>query len=156
MHENIKGYYVYSTFVFVFGIGLFGFLGYLFYDLIIKLTTTQISNVTLLQSLITLIITVFVGGYFSKSLEYRNSKRLNNIKIQSDIALTIIDLAGLILRNENREHSKQLLINENFKVKIFFDDEVVKVINELCSTDNENELKRIYNIMVDKMKKCIK
>ncbi len=155
MNENKKGYWIYSVAVIIFFVALFGFWGYLIYDLILKLSTTNITNITLIQTIITLVVTVFIGGYFSKGLEFRNNKRLNSLKIQSDIAIIIIDLAGLIIRNENREYNIQLLKNENFKVKLFFDDEAVKAINEFCDSDDKN-FKHYYNTIVDCMKKCIK
>ena len=56
MKETQKGYWIYSVIAIIFGMGLFAFFAYLLYDLIVKLATTEISNDTLIQSLITLII----------------------------------------------------------------------------------------------------
>lgn len=76
-----KGYWIYSVIAIIFGFGLFGWFGYLVYDLIIKLSEKDFSNNTVIQALITLIVIVFIGGYFSKWLELRNNKKLNYIKL---------------------------------------------------------------------------
>lgn len=60
MKEDKKGYWIYSIFAVIFGMALLGFMVYLLYDLILKLATTEITNGTLVQSFITLIITVFL------------------------------------------------------------------------------------------------
>ena len=62
MNDNKKGYYVYSCVAVFFGMALFAFLGWLIYDLILKLSNQDFSNNTVVQALITLIITVFIGG----------------------------------------------------------------------------------------------
>lgn len=80
MNENKKGYWIYSIVAIIIGMSLFAFLGYLIYDLILKLADKDFSNNTVIQALITLIITVFIGGYFSKWLEYKIQKRLNCTK----------------------------------------------------------------------------
>ena len=63
MKKN-KGYWIYSIVAIIFGMSLFAFFAYLIYDLIIKLSEKDFSNNTVIQALITLIITVFLGGYF--------------------------------------------------------------------------------------------
>lgn len=153
MKETQKGYWIYSVIAIIISIGLFAFLAYLLYDLIIKLATTEISNGTLIQSLITLIITVFIGGYFSKNLEHRNSKRLETYKVQKDIALNIIDLMGMIVHNINKEQATQLLIVESYKVKLFFDDELLKTINNFCQEKDSNKYNSYYIDVTDKLKK---
>lgn len=75
-----RGYWIYSIIAIIFGMSLFGFLGYLLYDLILKLSKEDFSNNTVIQALITLIVTVFIGGYFSKFLEYKFSKKANYMK----------------------------------------------------------------------------
>ena len=67
--ESKKGNYIYSIIILIAFFVLLGFFGYLVYDLIIKLSEKDFSNNTVIQALITLIITVFLGGYFSKYLE---------------------------------------------------------------------------------------
>lgn len=153
MKETQKGYWIYSIIAIIFGIGLFAFFAYLVYNLIIKLATTEISNDTLIQSLITLIITVFIGGYFSKGLEQRNNKKLETYKVQKEVALNIIDLVGMIVHNNNREQAIQLLIVENYKVKLFFDDELLKVINDFCQEKDTTKYNLYYIDITDKLKK---
>lgn len=153
MKETQKGYWIYSVIAIIFGMGLFAFFAYLLYDLIIKLTTTEISNDTLIQSLITLIITVFIGGYFSKGLEQRNNKKLETYKVQKEVALNIIDLIGMIVHNNNKEQAIQLLIVDSYKVKLFFDDELLKVINNFCQEKDINKYNLYYIDITDKLKK---
>ncbi len=153
MKETQKGYWIYSVIAIIFGMGLFAFFAYLLYDLIIKLATTEISNDTLIQSLITLIITVFIGGYFSKGLEQRNNKKLETYKVQKEVALNIIDLVGMIIHNNNKEQAIQLLIVESYKVKLFFDDELLKVINNFCQEKDTNKYNLYYIDITDKLKK---
>lgn len=156
MKETQKGYWIYSIITIIFFIGLFAFVAYLLYDLVMKLATTQISNDTLIQSLITLIITVFIGGYFSKYLEHRNNKRLETYKTQKEIALNIIDLMGMIIYNKNKEQAIQLLIAESYKVKLFFDDELLKSINSFCQEKDTNKYNEYYIDITDKLKKFFK
>lgn len=151
-HVNHKGYYVYSIITVIVFVGLFGFIGYLIYDVVIKLATNQFSNLTLIQSILTLIATVFLGGYFSKSLELKNNKKMETYKTQKEIAIKIIDLAGLIIRNEEKGRALNLLLNENYKVKLFFDDDLVLLINTFL----ENADKSTYIEIIDTLKKYFK
>lgn len=64
MNKNNKGYWIYSIIAIIFGMSLFAFFAYLIYDLIIKLSEKDFSNNTVVQALITLVITVFLGGFF--------------------------------------------------------------------------------------------
>lgn len=153
MNEEKKGYWIYSIFAIIFGMSLMGFIVYLFYDLIIKLTTTEITNETLVQSFITLIITVFAGGYFSENLKQKSNKNLEKFKVQQKIALNIIDFMGMIVRGDNIETAKQLLINESYKVKLFFDDEILKSINAFCTEKNKEKYSIHYNNIVSLLKK---
>ena len=121
--------------------------------MIVKLATTEISNDTLIQSLITLIITVFIGGYFSKGLEQRNNKKLETYKVQKEVALNIIDLMGMIVNNKNKEQAIQLLIVESYKVKLFFDDELLKSINNFCQEKDTSKYNLYYIDITDKLKK---
>lgn len=153
MKETQKGYWIYSVIAIIFGMGLFAFFAYLLYDLIVKLATTEISNDTLIQSLITLIITVFIGGYFSKGLEQRNNKKLETYKVQKEVALNIIDLMGMIVNNKNKEQAIQLLIVESYKVKLFFDDELLKSINNFCQEKDTSKYNLYHIDITDKLKK---
>ena len=153
MKETQKGYWIYSVIAIIFGMGLFAFFAYLLYDLIVKLTTTEISNDTLIQSLITLIITVFIGGYFSKGLEQRNNKKLETYKVQKEIALNIINLMGMILYNNNKEQAIKLLIVESYKVKLFFDDDLLTSINNFCQEKNTSKYNTYYVDITNKLKK---
>lgn len=152
MKETQKGYWIYSVIAIIFGMGLFAFFAYLLYDLIVKLATTEISNDTLIQSLITLIITVFIGGYFSKGLEQRNNKKLETYKVQKEVALNIIDLMGMIVHNNNKEQAIQLLIVESYKVKLFFNDELLKSINNFCQEKDTSKYNLYYIDITNKLK----
>ena len=134
MNENKKGYYVYSCIAVIFGMGLFAFFGWLIYDLILKLSNQDFSNNTVVQALITLIITVFIGGYFSKWLEIRNHKKLELYKIRTSISLKIIDLATILYHHPESMEAKELLIAESHKVKLYFDDDLLKNLNQLLLT----------------------
>ncbi|WP_410771960.1 hypothetical protein [Fontibacillus sp. BL9] len=107
---------------------------------------------TLIQSIATLIGTVFIGGDFSKSLEYKNNKRMEEYKTQKEIALRIIDLAGLIIRNEETLKATNLIINENLKVKLFFDDKAVQYVNAIITNKDPDN----YNNLIEHLKKYFK
>ena len=128
---------------------LFAFIGYLICDLIIKSADT---NNTLLQALITLIITVFIGVYFSKWLELRNTKKIELYKIQTNISLVLIDLASEYARNIKNDDIKSLLINESIKVKLYFPD---SVLNNFINTSKENIVGN-YNLLTEELRKNIK
>lgn len=151
-HSNQKGYYVYSTITIIVFVALFGFIGYLLYDIVVKAGTNKFSNMTLVQSIATLIGTVFIGGYFSKSLEYKNNRRMEEYKTQKEIALRIIDLAGLIIRNEEISKATDLLINENLKVKLFFDDKAVNYVNAFITNKDPDN----YNNLIEHLKTYFK
>lgn len=154
MNENKKGYWIYSIVAIVVIVGMLSFIGYLIYDLIIKLADKDLSNNTVVQALITLIITVFIGGYFSKSLEYRNSKKIQLHKTRTDIALQFIELASEYYRKRNME-IKSMLIFESAKVKLFFDDETLKKMNKFIESSDENIIDN-YNSLIDSLKGKIK
>ena len=153
MNENKKGYYVYSCIAVVFGIALFAFFGWLIYDLILKLSNQDFSNNTIVQALITLIITVFIGGYFSKWLEIRNHKKLELYKIRTSISLKIIDLATVLYHHPESIEAKELLIAESHKVKLYFDDDLLKNLNQFMTEEDKG---LYYNIVIDELKKHIK
>jgi ABC-type multidrug transport system fused ATPase/permease subunit len=153
MNENKKGYYVYSCIAVIFGMGLFAFFGWLIYDLILKLSNQDFSDNTVVQALITLIITVFIGGYFSKWLEIRNHKKLELYKIRTSISLKIIDLATILYHHPESMEAKELLIAESHKVKLYFDDDLLKNLNQfMCEEDKD----LYYNRVIDDLKKNIK
>lgn len=152
LESNNKGYYIYSIFAILGFLVLFGFVIYLVYDLLVKLSTNQFTNATVIQSIIALFITVFLGGYYSKSIEHKNHIKLEKFKSQKEISLRIIDLAGLIIRDEDLERAKALLMNENYKVKLLFNDNTVMAINKfLEKPDNET-----YNKLMEELKSFFK
>ena len=153
MNDNKKGYYVYSCIAVIFGMALFAFLGWLIYDLILKLSNQDFSNNTVVQALITLIITVFIGGYFSKWLEIRNHKKLELYKIQTSISLKIIDLATILYHHPESIKAKELLIAESHKVKLYFDDNLLKNLNQFMREEDKGQY---YNKVIDELKKNIK
>ena len=153
MNENKKGYYIYSCVAVVFGMALFGFLAWLIYDLIFKLSGQDFSNNTVVQALITLIITVFIGGYFSKWLEIRNHKKLELYKIRTSISLRIIDLATLLYYHPESKEAKELLIAESHKIKLYFNDELLKNVNQFIREENKEQC---YDIVIDELKRNIK
>lgn len=153
MNDNKKGYYVYSYVAVIFGMALFAFLGWLIYDLILKLSNQDFSNNTVVQALITLIITVFIGGYFSKWLEIRNHKKLELYKIQTSISLKIIDLATILYHHPESIEAKELLIAESQKVKLYFDVNLLKNLNQFMCEEDKGQY---YNKVIDELKKNIK
>ena len=156
MEDSIhkKGYWIYSIIAIIFGMTLIAFLGYLIYDLIIKLADKDFSNNTVIQALITLIITVFIGGYFSKWLEIRNSKKLSLYNTKIDISLKIIDLSSEYYRHQSEE-IKNMLIFESSKVKLFFNDDILRRLNVFIES-NRKDLMTNYNLLIDELKKNIK
>lgn len=155
MEVRKKGYWIYSIVAIIVGMALFAFIGYLIYDLIIKLADKDFSNNTVIQALITLIITVFIGGYFSKWLELRNTKKIELYKIQTNISLVLIDLASEYTRDIKNDKIRSLLINESIKVKLYFSDSVLKVLNNFINTSKEN-IAENYNLLTEELRKNIK
>lgn len=153
MNENKKGYWVYSVLVVLFFILLIAFAFYLIYDLIIKLADKDFSNNTVIQALITLIVTVFIGGYFSKWLEIKNAKKIELFKIQREISLRVIDYATILYYHPESSEAKELLVSESSKVKLYFDDDTLKAINNFITQENKD---LFYNDLMDKLKKAIK
>lgn len=156
MDENItkKGYWIYSIFAIIFGMALFAFLGYLIYDLIIKLAEKDFSNNTVIQALITLIITVFVGGYFSKWIENKFTKRNELYKTRISLSLRLIDLASEYYRN-NTSEIRDILIFESAKVKLFFDDDTLKKLNKFIES-NKKDMIQNYNLLIEDLKDKVK
>ncbi len=154
MNENKKEYWIYSIIAIIIGMSLFAFIGYLIYDLILKLADKDFSNNTVIQALITLIITVFIGGYFSKWLEYKNTKKTKLYETRIDISLSLIDLASEYYRNRSNE-VKNILIFESAKVKLFFEDETLKKMNNFIESDDKNIIDN-YNALIDNLKGKLK
>lgn len=152
MDKTKKGYWIYSIVAVIFGMMLLAFIGWLIYDLIIKLSEKDFSNNTVVQALITLVVTVFIGGYFSKRLELRNAKDLELYKIRKDISLTIVDLSSEFIYAPNNERIKQLLIAESKKVKLYFTDDALLIMNNFIMSDNKIDL---YDKLIDELKKEI-
>ena len=155
MELSKKGYWIYSIIAIITGMVLVAFIVYLIYDLIIKLADKDFSNNTVIQALITLIITVFIGGYFSKWLELRNTKKIELYKIQTNISLVLIDLASEYTRNIKNEDIRSLLITESIKVKLYFSDSVLQALNNFINTSVEN-ITENYNILTEELRKNIK
>lgn len=151
MNKNQKGYWIYSVVAVIFGMALFAFVAYLIYNTIIKLSERDFSNNTVVQALITLFVTVFIGGYFSKWLERRNAKKVELYKIQTAISIKLIDLGSEYLYNP-QENIKRLLITESHKVKLYFSDSVLKALNGYITSRNEE----YYNILIEELRKNIK
>lgn len=151
--EKNVGYWVYSTIAVLAGFGLFFLFGFMIYDLILRLAAQDFSNNTVIQALITLVVTVFIGGYFSKWLERRNTKKLETYKIQSQLALTIVDLTSAYIYAPGDEQLQMALVRESSKVKLFFDDETLKKLNEFINAEDK---KAAYDPVIDCLKKKIK
>ena len=153
MNENKRGYWIYSIVTIIVFVGLFAFWGWLIYDLIIKLSDKDFSNNTVVQALSTLVVTVFIGGYFNKWLEIRNSKKLELYKIQTAISLKLIDLASAAIHNSDNEQILDLLICESSKVKLYFPDSVLKELNSFIGA---NDKKNYYDPLINELRKNIK
>lgn len=160
MNENKKGYWIYSVIAIIVGVGLFAFWAYLIYDLILKLAKQDLSNNTMIQSLITLVTTVFLGGYFSKWLERRNAKKLEVFKIQKDIALKVIDYVTILYYHPDDTSVKELLAAESIKVKLYFDDETLKILNEFIKSTESVSFDviktQLYDNVSNQLKKVVK
>ena len=160
VNENKKGYWIYSIVAIIIGMSLFAFWGYLGYDLVLKLSEKDFSNNTVVQALFSLVTTVFLGGYFTKLLERRNAKKLEVFKIQKDISLTIIDYATDLYYHPENERVKELLKAETTKVKLYFDDDVLKAIIAFidCMDNNEfrDQKESLYENLSTQLKKSIK
>ena len=153
MNKRKRGYWVYSIVAIIIGFALFGFWGYLVYDLLLKMSEKDFSNNTVIQALISLIVTVFLGGYFSKYLERRNAKKLELLKTQKDIAIRIIDLASEYCYDPRNEEKKHLLFAEKAKVQLFFNDETLAAMEPYL---NDGPTKEGYAQIVNVMQKAIK
>lgn len=153
MNETKPGYFLYSTFAVLFFVALIGFISYLLYDLLFKLSLQDFTNNTVIQALITLVITVFFGGYFTKSLELRGLKKIELYKIRNTIALKVIDLASAFYHNPNEEKILHLLIAESSKIKLYFPDEVLKSLNEFIK-DNQAKVTN-YNNLINELQRNV-
>lgn len=154
MNENKKGYWIYSTIVVIFSISFFAYALWLICYLIYKLSTAPITNGIILQSIVTLFMTVILGGYFSKWLEHRNAKKLELYKIRTAISLSVIDLASEYYHHKNEIEIRNQLISESSKVKLYFDNEVLISLNEYLSSE-EIELLSKYEELINKLKSGI-
>lgn len=108
----------------------------------------------MIQVLITLVVTVFIGGYFSKWLELRNNKKIELYKIRTEISLKIIDSASTYYYNQE-ENIRNLLIAESSKVKLYFDNEVLKNLN-IYLESNKKDRDRKYESLIDSLRKSVK
>ena len=107
-----------------------------------------------MQALITLILTVFIGGYYSKWLEQKNAKKIYLYQTRINVSLKLIDLSSSFY-NEQSELIKNMLIFESLKVKLLFNDETLKLLNNFIESDKSNMLIN-YNLLIDKLKENIK
>lgn len=150
-NQNSNGYYVYSCVAITLGILFLGYIAYLIYDVIIKFSSGTFTFSTAVQSVAALIITALVSPIITKIIEYNNNKKLETYKSQKEIALNIINIAGVLI--EQREEDKQLawnfLSNENKKVKLLFDDKTVMSVNNFLQESNSNN----YNDLIDNLKR---
>lgn len=160
MNENKKGYWIFSIIAVIFGMFLFAFWGYLIYDLILKLSEKDFSNNTVVQALFSLVTTVFLGGYFTKLLERKNAKKLEVFKVQKDISLAVIDYATALYYHPENEQIKELLKAETTKVKLYFDNEILKSIIAFINSIDNNESKEqrdsLYENLSTQLKKSMK
>lgn len=117
---------------------MISFLGYSIYDLILKLSIKDFSNNTVVQALITLIVSVFIGQFYSKWLERRN-KNLS-YKMQTQLSLMLIDLTSAFIWQLVNEDIKRDLIRESSKVKLYFNDETLKQLNDFIKAIDKKSL----------------
>ena len=160
MNENKKGYWIYSTVAIIIGMSLFAFWGYLIYDLVIKLSEKDFSNNTVVQALFSLVTTVFLGGYFTKILERKNAKKLELFKTQRDISLVVVDYATALYYHPEDKRVKELLKAETTKIKLYFNNEVLKAlilfITAMENNESEEQQDRLYENLSVQLKKCMK
>lgn len=153
MKQEKNGYYIYSIVAVTVIIGLFAFVAYLVYDLIIKLADKDYSNNTVIQALITLIVTVFIGGYFSKWLEHRNALKIELYKIRTDISLKVIDCASILLHHPESRETREILLAESSKIKLYFDDATLKALGDFINEEDKNSF---YDPLVKQLKESNK
>ena len=112
MKDNVqqKGYWIYSCVVIIIFIALLAFVGWLIYDLIIKLSEKDFSNNTVVQALITLILTIFIGGYYSKWLDQKNAKKIYLYQTRINVSLKLIDLSSSFYNEQSELIKKYLLL----------------------------------------------
>ncbi|WP_416150230.1 hypothetical protein ACM26V_04375 [Salipaludibacillus sp. HK11] len=112
-------------------------------------STNQFADNTILQILLTLIFSVIIGSYLTKKFERKNQKELEIFKIRNKIVLTIVDLAGMIIsrKDSKKEKALELLHNENVKVKLYFDDSMVKYVNDFLEKQSESSYHSLVNIL---------
>lgn len=145
MNEGKKGYYIYSTFVVLFFILLFGFTIFLIYKLIIQFATGEITNELAIQSFATLIVTVFIGSWFAELLKRKSAKSIETYKIQSNIAINIVDYAGKIIfsKEETRNDYIQKYYIEMQKARLFFNDIVLNNLERFYAEKSDEAYHKI-------------
>ncbi|MGG4107985.1 hypothetical protein AAXB25_29260 [Paenibacillus lautus] len=146
---KLTGYF-YGIILFLIVFGVAAFSVYLVYLLVVKASTNQFADTTVLQAMLTLIISVLIGTILTKSLESRNAKRLEVFKIRKDVSINI-NLSGVLLSSDESEKQRafEILHNENMKVKLFFDDETVRAVKKFL----EEKSLSSYEEMTDMLKK---
>jgi len=158
MVKEIKGEKtaaVYGVTMMIVILTFFGVILYLIYTLIDNASRGNFTDNSIIQALITFATTVVAGTLINKNLERRNTKDAERNKIRNDISLKLIDLSGIALSKHRTEKEKEIAIemigNENIKVKLFFNDEVVLAVNSFLEKPNSQS----YNLMTDILKKYI-
>lgn len=154
MNEAKRGYWIYSIVAVVFGMSMIAFIAWLVYDIILKLADKDFSSNTVVQAFITLLVTVFIGGYFSKWLEVRNHKSVELYKTRTVISLRLVDLLSEYVHHPKDKSIKEMLITESKKVKLFFPDNVLRELNAFI--DNKEVSNEQYAKIVDELRKYLK
>jgi len=121
--------------------------------LILILSEKDFSSNTVLQAFITLVITIFIGGYFSKWLQLRNVKKIELYKIRTSLTLTLIDLSGALIYHPEDEDLRRAILRESSKVKLYFPDEVHNLLNEFIESENKVG---VYNSLMNSLRESIK
>ncbi|ENH96739.1 hypothetical protein J416_09184 [Gracilibacillus halophilus YIM-C55.5] len=148
--------YFYGIVLFLILFSTISFVVYLFYSLVIKASNDELTDNTIVNALITLIISVILGNLMSRKLEHRYARSLEIYKIKNSIALNIIDLSETILNSRNEEirlKALESLETEYKKSKLYFEEEIVYSIQNLIkyqSLDSYNQLIKLLRNQVNK------
>ncbi len=81
-------------------------------------------------------------------------KKIYLYQTRINVSLKLIDLSSSFY-NEQSELIKNMLIFESLKVKLLFNDETLKLLNNFIESDKSNMLIN-YNLLIDKLKENIK
>lgn len=154
-HVEISGY-GYGIIIFLIIFGFLAFVVHLGYTLILKASTNEFADTTLIQGMFTLFFTVIIGTWLTKSLEAKNAKKLELYKVMQGVSLSIVNLSSIVLSADSDEQQKKkaidLLVDESVKVKLFFDDETLKDVNHFITEKTPAS----YNNLIDRLKEHLK